>query len=136
MNYDTIRTIHIDHFDDDNLNPIGGVIHVHEDVEIQSKEPFLNYHLDNAIFELTDIEKINLMGSIANITNNPYLFAEPLAQLYFEYKDDKAVCRAILEVLKMKEIIAYLEERKIDVKDDDDLEKAVRHVLKGYKIKK
>lgn len=136
MNYDTIKTIHIDHFDADNQNPIGGVIHVHEDVEIQSKEPFLNYHLDNAIFELTDIEKINLMASIANITNNPYLFARPLSQLYFEYKSDKAVCRAILEVLKMKEIIAYIEQNQIDVEDDDDLEKAVKHVLKGYKTKK
>ena len=136
MNYDTIKTINFDHFDADNQNPVGGVIHVHEDVEIQSKEPFLNYHLDNAIFELTDIEKINLMASIANITNNPYLFARPLSQLYFEYKSDKAVCRAISEVLKMKEIIAYLKKNEIDVDDDDELDEAIDKVLKNYNSKK
>jgi len=113
----------------DNL--LGGTVFYEDEVTFESDQPFLDYWLECAVCEMTDMQKLKLLCAAAKIKKNPYFFASAFVSLYFKCKDDEKIVAQIKKAPKVTELIEYVEQNEIDFEDLDELEEAVDNVVKN-----
>ncbi len=112
MDHDTFKKIHINRVLPSKKKPLGGTVHVFEDVEIESDEPFLDNYLSFGISELTDSQKLKTMDFIQTLTAGKINFNEAFAYIYF-ISNNKNIRAIISQIKGMKGIISRLEFQKL-----------------------
>ena len=118
---DINKKIHQTLSDPYHENPLGGMIHLSDLVDMESEISFLDFHLDEALFDLSDIEKLQTMNFINSLTNGRVNFNKPLAYLYFTQNDEK-MKKMISEFKGMKQIISKLNKHNPPKNEDEMLE--------------
>ncbi|MBR2299180.1 MAG: hypothetical protein IJ870_01235 [Alphaproteobacteria bacterium] len=121
MDHDTNKTIYINRVLDSNKKPLGGTVHVYEEVEIESDEPFLDNYLGFGISELTDSQKLKTMDFIQTLTAGKVNFNEAFAYIYLT-TNNKNIRSIISQIGGMKEIISKLKAQKLPQNDNELLD--------------
>lgn len=107
-------------------NPLGGVIHISDFVELESDISFLDNYLEDGLQELSDIEKLKVMDYIDLLTKGRVSFKEALSYIYFSEKRAKSV---IKKMESMRETL--LEMEKIGVHQKGDLLENIQDYFSG-----
>ncbi|HCU59341.1 MAG TPA: hypothetical protein DIC64_05115 [Alphaproteobacteria bacterium] len=118
---DINKKIHQTLSDPYNENPLGGMIHLSDFVDMESEISFLDFYFDNALCDLSDIEKLQTMNFIKELTNSRVNFDKPFAYLYFTQNDEN-IKKMILEFKGMKQIISKLKKYTPPKNEDEILE--------------